>query len=230
MPDNESRYTSTQSYREEYEKSPIAYYAVGLLWILWAFIFPMYKLIDFLILALLSVAVFVVARKLAPEIKVKVPIIEEPIDTGNEELDKVLQNGKKYLMQIKEANVAIKDEYISQQISRMEGTTERIFKYITKNPKEVPQIRKFMNYYLPTLLKLLNAYIRLSSEGGSGKNVSESMERIKNALSTIADAFDRQLDNLFMSEKLDISTDIKVLEGILAQEGLKNDDIFNSNK
>ena len=83
-----------------------------------------------------------------------------------------------------------------------------------------------MNYYLPTLLKLLNSYIRLSSEGGSGTNVSDSMERIKNVLSTIADAFDKQLDNLFMPEALDISTDIKVLEGILSKEGLKEEELF----
>ena len=156
----------------------------------------------------------------------KEPVIEKPVETGNEELDKIIENGKSYLSQIKEANSIIKDEYISQQISRMENTTDRIFKYIAKNPKQAPQIRKFMNYYLPTLLKLLNSYIRLSSEGGSGSNVSDSMGRIKNVLSTIADAFDKQLDNLFMPEALDISTDIKVLEGILAQEGLKDEELF----
>jgi 5-bromo-4-chloroindolyl phosphate hydrolysis protein len=226
MPGKKSSYTSTQGYREEYKRSPLPYYAVGLLWIIWALFFPMYRIIDFSILIVLSFAAFAVVRKLAPDIKVKVPIIEEPVETGNEELDQIIENGKRYLSQIKEANAAIKDEYISQQILRMENTTDRIFKYIAKNPKQAPGIRKFMSYYLPTLLKLLNAYINLSSEGGSGANVSESMERIKNALSTIADAFDKQLDNLFMPEALDISTDIKVLEGILAQEGLKDDGIF----
>ncbi len=222
----QSGYTSTQEYREKYVRSPLPYYAVGLLWIIWAFLFPMYKLIDFVLLTVLSVAAFVIVRKLAPDVKVKEPVIEKPVETGNEELDKIIENGKSYLSQIKEANSIIKDEYISQQISRMENTTDRIFKYIAKNPKQAPQIRKFMNYYLPTLLKLLNSYIRLSSEGGSGSNVSDSMGRIKNVLSTIADAFDKQLDNLFMPEALDISTDIKVLEGILAQEGLKDEELF----
>lgn len=226
MPGKKSGYKSTRSYTEKYVSSPLPYYGVGILWIIWAILFPMYRIVDFAILIVLSVAAFAVVRKLAPDVKVKMPVIEEPVETGNEELDQIIENGRRYLSQIKEANAAIKDEYISQQISRMENTTDRIFKYIAKNPKQAPQIRKFMNYYLPTLLKLLNAYIRLSSEGGSGTNVSESMERIKNALSTIADAFDKQLDNLFMPEALDISTDIKVLEGILAQEGLKDEELF----
>lgn len=226
MPGRKNSYKITQEYRDEYRKSPLPYYAVGLLWIIWALLFPMYRPVDFAILIILSVAAFIVVGKFAPAVRVKVPIVEEPVDTGNEELDQIIENGRRYLAQIREANAAIRDEYISQQISRMENTTDKIFKYTAKNPRQAPQVRKFMNYYLPTLLKLLNAYIRLSSEGGSGTNVSKSMESIKNVLSTIADAFDKQLDNLFMPEALDITTDIKVLEGILAQEGLMDEEPF----
>lgn len=226
MPGKKNIYINTQGYREEYRKSPLPYYAVGLLWIIWALVLPMYRLVDFAILIVLSAAAFLVVGRIAPDIRVKVPIVDEPVETGNEELDQIIENGKRYLYQIKEAKSSIRNEYVSQQISRIENTTDRIFKYIAKNPNQAPQIRKFMNYYLPTLLKLLNSYIRLSSEGGEGANVSKSMERIKNVLSTIADAFDKQLDNLFMPEALDITTDIKVLEGILAQEGLREEELF----
>lgn len=226
MPGKKNSYKFAQEYREEYKKSPLPYYAIGLLWIIWAVLFPMYRLVDFIILIVLSVAAYVVVGRIAPDVRVKVPVVEELVDTGDEELDQIIENGRRYLYQIKEAKSAISDDYVSQQISRIENTTDRIFKYIAKNPNQSPQIRKFMNYYLPTLLKLLNSYIRLSQEGGGGANVSKSMESIKNVLSTIADAFDKQLDNLFMPEALDITTDIKVLEGILAQEGLKDDELL----
>ena len=42
----------------------------------------------------------------------------------------------------------------------------------------------------------------------------------KDMMDTIVQAFDRQLDALFGEEALDISTDITVMENLLAQEGL----------
>ena len=77
-----------------------------------------------------------------------------------------------------------------------------------------------MNYYLPTTLKLLNAYDRMSAQGVSGENIDTSLERIRSMMDTITAAFDKQLDSLFGEEALDISTDISVLETMMAREGL----------
>ena len=87
-------------------------------------------------------------------------------------------------------------------------------------PSKLPQLRKFLNYYLPTTLKLLNAYDRMDAAGVSGSNIDGTKGKIEDIMGTICKAFDKQLDALYGEEALDISTDITVLENMLAQEGL----------
>ena len=77
-----------------------------------------------------------------------------------------------------------------------------------------------MDYYLPTTLKLLNAYDRMDSTGVVGENISGTKEKVEDILGTIVTAFEKQLDGLFGADALDISTDISVLEAMLAREGL----------
>lgn len=148
---------------------------------------------------------------------------EEPVSSGNEEVDKLMREGKKFIKQMQEANVAIADEEISAQIDRLEAVTKKIFDYIAENPEKIPQIRKFMNYYLPTTLKLLRSYDRLCSQGVEGDNISATMHEIEGMMHTIVIAFEKQLDLLFQDEAMDIATDISVMESMLAQEGLTED-------
>ena len=81
-----------------------------------------------------------------------------------------------------------------------------------------------MNYYLPTTIKLLNAYDRMSDQGIEGSNLSKSMSSIEDMLDTAIDAFKKQLDSLFANQALDIETDISVMNQMLAREGLSDDD------
>lgn len=85
-----------------------------------------------------------------------------------------------------------------------------------------------MNYYLPTTLKLLNTYDRMGAQGVSGGNIGATMERVENIMGTIVTAFEKQLDALFGAEALDISTDITVLENMMAREGLAEDAVHRT--
>ena len=108
-------------------------------------------------------------------------------------------------------------------IDRLEDLSAKIFAQVKADPKKLPQIRKFMDYYLPTTLKLLNAYDRMGAQGVSGGNIGSTMQRVESMMSTIVAAFEKQLDMLFGSEAMDISTDITVLENMMKQEGLSSD-------
>ena len=117
-------------------------------------------------------------------------------------------------------NDSIEDENISAQIDHLEQTAGKIIDTVVAQPEKLSQIRKFMNYYLPTTLKLLNAYDRMDSTGASGVNIDGTKGKIEDMLDTICKAFDKQLDALYGEEALDISTDITVMEQMLAREGL----------
>ena len=117
-------------------------------------------------------------------------------------------------------NVRIQDKTISEQIDRLEQLSDNIFTHVKKNPDKLPQIRKFMSYYLPTTLKLLNTYADLAEQSVKGQNITATMNKIEAMMDTIVVAFEKQLDSLFGAEALDISTDITVLENMLHREGL----------
>ena len=92
------------------------------------------------------------------------------------------------------------------------------------NPAKLPQIRKFMSYYLPTTIKLLTAYDQMSRQGVSGENITGTMEKVEGMMDTIVLAFEKQLDGLFGDQAMDISTDITVLDNMMAREGLTGGD------
>lgn len=124
------------------------------------------------------------------------------------------------LAQIRELNDRIADEAISAKLDRMEQVSGRIFKLIEEDKAKRDAAGTFLNYYLPTTLKLLNAYDRMSGTGVSGENIDTTLAKVEGMMRTIVAAFEKQLDSLYGAEALDISTDITVLENMMAREGL----------
>ncbi|RGU05350.1 hypothetical protein DWW99_01440 [[Clostridium] leptum] len=211
------------------QKSVACYYGVGLFVLFWGLVAPIYRLSDFIIMLLLSVGVFFLCKLIFKGKRVFVPIPEKKVETGDREIDQLIIDGQNYLKKMQEADIAIEDETVSEQIRKLEEISKKIFEFVAENPKKAPQIRKFMNYYLPTTLKLLSSYDKLEDTGITGTNISETMLSIERMMNTIVMAFEKQLDHLFADEAMDISTDITVLEGMLAQEGLTGSD-FNKAK
>lgn len=204
-------------------KSAAPIYAAAVVWVLYALLLPLYKPGHFIMAAAASVVVFLIARIFCKDVVEEVE--EKPQPTGNPELDKMISDGELAIREMKRLNDSIKDETISRQIDRLEEVSGKIFDCVKADPEKLPQIRKFMNYYLPTTLKLLNAYDRMDAAGISGANIDGTMGKIETMMDTVATAFDRQLDALFGDEALDISTDITVMENMLAREGLAGESL-----
>lgn len=218
--------------------SPAKFYITGAVALAYALMGPLYEPRHFVIFAVVLVAVFLISGALFRGRKVFVPIEpekpkeepkpqpekEEKSQTGNPEVDKIIDEGREYLKKLRAADDAIPDEALSECITRMERASSDIFRYIGEHPEKAPQIRKFMNYYLPTTLKLLNSYQRLSSQSVKGENITSTMFNIAGMMHTVADAFEKQLDALFSEEAMDISADITVFETLLKQEGFVDEE------
>jgi 5-bromo-4-chloroindolyl phosphate hydrolysis protein len=127
------------------------------------------------------------------------------------------------LNELRSLNDDIADESISSKISRIEEIAGKIFRIVDDEPDKLPQIRKFMDYYLPTTLKLLRSYSVLERQGIDGENISAAKADIDRILDTLIKGYEQQLDLLFKSDAIDISSDIDVLETMLRQDGLKDD-------
>ena len=124
------------------------------------------------------------------------------------------------ITELRELNNTITDIAISDKVKRIEDLTAKIFRLVEENPERLPQIRKFMSYYLPTTKKLLCSYSTLERQGIQGSNIITAKENISQTLDTLTKGFEQQLDQLFKSDVIDISADINVIENMMKQDGL----------
>ena len=147
------------------KKSTLPYYCAAAVWVLYALLFPLYTVGQLLTAGIGSALMFFVMNALCPPIEVEVeekPVEEKP--TGNEALDKMLKEGNMALAEMQRLDDSIQDEKISADIQTLKEICGKIFQQVKNDPAKLPEIRRFMNYYLPTTLKLLNSYDRMGVE------------------------------------------------------------------
>jgi 5-bromo-4-chloroindolyl phosphate hydrolysis protein len=208
--------------------SAIPVYAVAVIWVLFTLFHGLVTAADYALVLVASVIVYLLVRSFFPP--KEVPVKEKkkkpaeemvPPETQEDpELAALRQERDRAITEMRRLNDNILDETISRQIDHLERTTGKIFDAVIEKPEKKGQIRQFMEYFLPTTIKLLNAYDRADSVGISGSNVNTTKAKVREMLTQIEGAFDRQLDNLFQEESLDIRSDIQVMETLMAQEGL----------
>jgi len=216
------------------KRSVAPVYLIGAAWLGYALLRPLRTPAQFLACAALSALAYVAGRSLWPDRTYWVPDDmaapkpeekpkkeeDQPKTTGNPEVDAVLKERDRAISEMRRLNENIPDEKLSAQIDHLEEVTKQIIGQVAAKPEKLPQIRRFMDYYLPTTLKILNAYDRMGSTGISGENIDATKDKVERMMDTIVAAYDKQLDSLFGEEALDISTDITVMENLLAREGL----------
>lgn len=212
----------TKNVRWLHSAVPI-YIAAGA-FLLYGLLFPLYRMKHIITALIVTGIVYLIAKAFFPAKAEAIPEKPpEPVKTGDEEVDELLKNGRESMVKLRNLNDDIRDEYLTLEISRMEKAGKLIFDTIQAHPERAGKIRRFMSYYLPTSLKLLESYKTLSAHSYQGENVRNTLESIKSSMDMIATAFEKQADSLFDDENMDITTDIEVLESVLKSEGLKEE-------
>ena len=158
---------------------------------------------------------------------------QQKIDAANApdpRIREVLDKGGEFLKQLRKCNDDIPGEEVSNKIYHMELILERIFQRAKEHPEVIPDLKKLMDYYLPMTIKLLNAYADMDAQPVQGANIENSKREIEGTLDTLNRAFEKLLDELFQDTALDVSSDITVLQTLLAQEGLTDDELTKLKK
>lgn len=223
------------------KRSALPIYAIGIVWLLYAGKLNTFR--GILSCAVVSAIVYAILRIVLPGKKTDEPPKAaapeqpqpkqaekkpepqpepEPEEKLPPELQSVIYQGKRAIADIRRLNDEIPDERISAQIDLIERLTAQIFDCVRKNPKKLSQIRQFLNYYLPTTIKLMEQYVTLQNQNVKTENITEGMQKIEDLLDKVIVAFQRQLDALFESDVVDITADIRVMEQMMASEGLTN--------
>ena len=223
------------------KRSALPIYAIGIVWLLYADKLNTFR--GILSCAVVSAIVYAILRIVLPGKKTDEPPKAaapeqpqpkqaekkpepqpepEPEEKLPPELQSVIYQGKRAIADIRRLNDEIPDERISAQIDLIERLTAQIFDCVRKNPKKLSQIRQFLNYYLPTTIKLMEQYVTLQNQSLKTENITEGMQKIEDLLDKVIVAFQRQLDALCESDVVDITADIRVMEQMMASEGLTN--------
>lgn len=146
-------------------------------------------------------------------------------DSSNDDGDQseqaaMIAVGREYISQIRAANDAIPGQEISEKLDKLESVTAKVFWYVEQHPEKLSDIQNFMSYYLPTTLKLVNAYREFWEKTEQSQEIQYAQSEILHILDTINLAFANLLNSLYEEDILDITTDISTLEKVLAQDGL----------
>lgn len=201
--------------------SAIPIYGAAAVWLLLGLVWPrmLLKLSGLLLAAGLSMGAYFVLSRAFPGRTVEV---REAARSGDSSIDTLIEEARQQLDSLKESNAAISDPEISRNLDRMTRAGEEILKVLERDTSQAQAVRRFINYYLPTADKLTASYRMMLETDMSGENMTRAMQSVENSMGMIADAFERQLDNLYKDKSLDVETDIQVLETMLASDGLIN--------
>lgn len=233
--------------KNDQRKSVAPIYSFGIVFLLYSILFDLSGFSGFIKCVLLAWAVSSLvknigkkhAKKDAEKVKETktVPTTEKPAaapevnvekmqTTGNPELDAVIKQGKESVKRLQEINDEIPDFKISAQLKQIEILTASVVEQVEKKEDKLKQVRQFMNYYLPTTIKLLEQYVQMQNVGMKGENITTAMSKIEEMLDKVIVAFQKQLDSLFERDVVDITADIQVMEQMMAAEGLTDERDF----
>ena len=216
--------------------SPI--YAIGLVFLLFSILRPIFSLGRLGVAALLAAIVYGIVRAVTGSGKEKespVQTQKQPQQTAAQQaarkpepeqpkyppaVQAIIDEGARAHSELQRLYAVIPDLSVKHKIQEIISVSDKIVEDAIHDPSDVPQIKKFLDYYLPTTIKLLNAYDRMGSQGIEGENISNTMRSISEMLDTAIDAYRKLLDGLFANQAMDIETDIAVMNTLMQREGL----------
>ncbi len=150
--------------------------------------------------------------------------------TGNQQADAVILKGQEMLNTIRDENIVITDETLTAQMNTLSDKCYQIFRTVSDEPSKASHVRKFMNYYLPTTLKVLANYRLMQQRGVSYQDMSQARDSAVRCMDMVLTACQKQIDALHKENMLDISTDIDVMEQMLKRDGYIDNEILESQR
>lgn len=218
-----------QKNKQQIKGRKAGWIAFGVTALLYAAIFPLYRIGDFILAAAVAFLVGKVVSIMGSGLDLTThnredrereanQVAELPL-SGDDAADAMISRGQDMLHQIRSENDAIPDEVLSGQMDELEHLCVQIFKTVAEKPGKALQIRKFMDYYLPTTLKMLASYRTMSNRGVSVSDMTEARSTVIRGMGMVLTACQKQLDTLYKDDILDVSTDIDVLEQMLKRDG-----------
>ena len=206
--------------------SAIPIYLAALVWLLVGLFAPrmLLKLGTLLATAALSLSAYVLGTI---AFKGKTVEVRAKADTGNAEVDRQIEEGRASLERLADLQKRLAQTPCAQPLERMLRSGDAILTALEEDASRFSVVRRFMNYYLPTVEKIVTDYAGLAQSPVKGENIRSAMASVESSLGGVADAFDKQLDALYRDKSFDMDAELTALETILAGEGLAKGSDFS---
>ncbi len=200
--------------------SALPVWSVAAVWLLYTLLHGFSSIGHVALCFALSVCVYLLVKSKFPGETVQVEVEQPKPDTGDKALDELIVQGRKHAASIRRLNGQIPDAKLTAALNDIGDTTGQILSRLEQDKSQMNRCRQFLNYYLPTTVKLLEQYVQLQSQGSRTGNIDAAMDSIEAMLGKIREAFGKLLDSLFESEAVDVTAEIVVMEQMMKAGGL----------
>lgn len=206
--------------KKVYVSSTLPYYIAGIEFVVYTYVFQCYRIVDFVIALLIMLGVFLGAHVMIGKKEVEIEVLQEHT-SKDEYCHRLLQECYDYLKTLISLKEQMEKPSVVADIDAIIETSQAIFTYIAQYPQKAREVRKFVNYYYPTLINLLKNYDTLENQHQDIDVITDNMKKVEETLTVFKEAFKKQYEMLFDDHAMDIQSDIDVMEMMLTQDGLK---------
>ena len=176
---------------------------------------------------LLIAAIVIGLLILLAVVLVLVIVFRKPKDkkqkAGEEEPMIILAKGRSNLVELRRLTMRIRDDVIRHTAEQICEKVDNILRVLKEQPEDIPTVRQFFNYHLPTLGNVLLKFIHLESNGILDQDI---FSKTLACLTDINAAMDKQYENLFADDVLDLTVEMQVLSTMCRQDGLLDSEDF----
>ncbi|MCL2593805.1 MAG: 5-bromo-4-chloroindolyl phosphate hydrolysis family protein [Defluviitaleaceae bacterium] len=204
--------------KEKRTKSAMPIYVSALTWLVFAVFIPMYRIENIGLAFASSIVIYILSRRFFAD---KVEYVEKFVTTGDKSADEVILKGRKLLEDLQKNNKKISDAKMKAQINLLFDYGNKILNFVQSDVSKISNIGMFMDYFLPTTIKLLNNYLELTKN--KNETTALAKENIEKLVEKIVTNFKNELDGLYEDRAMDIKLEVAVMEEMIKREGLLKD-------
>lgn len=156
--------------------------------------------------------------------------VTEEMTEEEKKMQELQREADSYLQEIQKRGQRIQTPEVTEKINRLQLLLSRIFVCAKKYPENLPQIDRLMAYYMPSVMKLLRVYEDMEKQPIQSANILKTRMEIAESLGKVNQALETMYNDLFQDVAMDISSDIKVLETMLAKDGWSGQSLRSSDQ
>ncbi len=150
---------------------------------------------------------------------------EKKYDFKEESLSKKIDSAKKSNKHISDMIKEIEDETVKKYLKNINSTTNKIINTIEKNNINNSTSNKFLDYYLPVCVNIIDRYDEIENQELTSKDSKKFMKNSAKMVEETSLAFRKILNSLYQNDIENNEAEMKVYNQMLKSDGYNSNDL-----